>query len=79
MGFMMHIRPEVLKQIREEFPVGCTVEVVAFYDQYRDIPAGTRGKVLAVDDCGTVHCSFENGVSLGAIHGVDIIRRVDVP
>ena len=77
MGFMMQIRPEVLAKIREDFPVGSTVEVIEFHDQYRDVPPGTRGHVLAVDDCGTVHCSFENGVNLGCIWGIDVIRRID--
>ena len=54
MGFIMQIRPEVLKKIREDFPEGATVEVVEFHDQYRDVPAGTRGHVLCVDDTGTV-------------------------
>ena len=77
MGFIMQIRPEVLKKIREDFPEGATVEVVEFHDQYRDVPAGTRGRVLAVDDCGTVHCAFENNVSLGCVWGIDVIRRID--
>ena len=62
MGFMMQIRPEVLKKIREDFPVGAKVEAVEFHDQYRDVPPGIKGEVLAVDDCGTVHCSFENNI-----------------
>lgn len=44
---------------------------------YRDMPAGLRGKVIHVDDTGTVHVSWENGSSLGAVHGFDRIRRVD--
>ena len=75
--FSMSIRPEVLKKIREDFPEGATVEVVEFHDQYRDVPASTRGHVLCVADTGTVHCSFENGVSLGCIWGIDVIRRID--
>ena len=51
--FSMSIRPEILKNIREKYPPGTTVEVVEFHDQYRDIPAGTKGRVLAVDDTGT--------------------------
>ena len=77
MGCIMQISPEVLKKIREDFPVGAKVEVVEFHDQYRDVPPGTKGKVLAVDDCGTVHCSFENNVSLGCLWGIDVIRRID--
>ena len=77
MGFSMFIRPEILKSIREKYPPGTKVEVVEVHDQYRDVPAGTRGHVLCVDDTGTVHCSFENGVSLGCIWGIDVIRRID--
>ena len=47
------------------------------WDPYRDMPAGLRGKVIHVDDTGTVHVSWENGSSLGAVHGFDRIRRVD--
>ena len=50
--FSMSIRPEILKSIREKYPPGTAVEVVEFHDQYRDIPAGTKGRVLAVDDTG---------------------------
>jgi len=75
--FSMHIRPEVLQSIREEFPPGATVEVVEFHDQYRDVPAGTKGRGIAVDDTGTVHCDFENGVSLGCLQGIDIVKRID--
>ena len=86
--FSMSIRPEILKNIREkyppgtavevvEYPPGTAVEVVEFHDQYRDIPAGTKGRVLAVDDTGTIHCEFENGVSLGALWGIDIVKKID--
>ena len=54
MGFMMQSRPEVLAKIQEDFPAGSAVEVIYFHDQYRDVPAGTRGRVLAADDCSTL-------------------------
>ena len=69
--FSMHIRPEILKNIREKYPL------VEFHDQYRDVPAGTKGRVLAVDDTGTIHCEFENGVSLGALWGIDVVKKID--
>ncbi len=75
--FSMSIRPEILKNIREKYPPGTAVEVVEFHDQYRDIPAGTKGRGLAVDDTGTIHCEFENGVSLGALWGIDIVKKID--
>lgn len=39
----LHMRPEVLKRIREQYPVGCTVEIIEMRDPYRDMPAGLRG------------------------------------
>ena len=69
--------PEVLKKIRENYPPGTKVEVVEFHDQYRDIPPGTKGLVRVVDDTGTLHCDFENGVSLGALWGIDIVKKID--
>ncbi len=72
-----HIRPEILAHLREQYPAGCTVELIEMCDPYRDMPAGLRGKVIHVDDTGTVHVSWENVSSLGAVHGFDRICRVD--
>ena len=44
------ISPEELKRIREEYPVGCTVELIEMCDPYRDMPAGLRGTVTHMDD-----------------------------
>lgn len=73
----MYIRPEVLKQLREQYPVGCTVELIEMCDPYRDMPAGIIGKVTLVDDAGGVHVDWNNGSSLAEIHGIDRIRRID--
>lgn len=75
--FSVHIRPEVLKQLREDYPVGCTVELVEMCDPYREMPAGMHGVVQFVDDAGGVHVAWSNGSSLAAIHGFDRIRRID--
>ena len=32
--FPMQIRPEVLKRLREEYPVGCTVELIEMCEPY---------------------------------------------
>ena len=73
----LHMRPEVLKRIREKYPVGCTVEIIEMCDPYRDMPAGLRGTVTHVDDTGTVFADWENGSTLGAVFGEERIRRVD--
>lgn len=75
--FTVHIRPEVLKKLREDYPEGCTVELVEMCDPYRSMPAGMQGTVQFVDDAGGVHVAWSNGSSLAAIHGVDVIRRID--
>ena len=75
--FAVHIRPEVLQKLREDYPKGCTVELVEMCDPYREMPSGMRGTVQFVDDAGGVHVAWSNGSSLAAIHGVDIIRRID--
>lgn len=73
----LHMRPEVLKRIREQYPVGCTVEIIEMRDPYRDMPAGLRGTVTHVDDIGTVFADWENGSTLGAVFREDRIRRVN--
>ena len=73
----LHMRPETLKRIREQYPVGSTVEIIEMCDPYRDMPAGLRGTVTHGDDTGTVFADWENGSTLGAVFGEDRIRRVD--
>ena len=73
----LHMRPEVLKRIRERYPVGCTVEIIEMSDPYHDMPAGLCGTVTHVDDTGTVFADWEHGSTLGAVFGEDRIRRVD--
>ena len=76
MGFMMHIRSDVLKKLREEYPAGCKVELIEMSDPYRDMPPGLKGEVRFVDDAGGVHIVWENGSSLAAIIGIDRIKRI---
>ena len=60
MGFMMQIRPEVLKKLREDYPPGAKVERIEMCDPYRDMPAGMHGEVMFVDDAGGVHIAWAN-------------------
>ena len=77
MGFIVQIRPEVLKRIREEFPVGCKVELVRMEDRYREMPTGMDGTVTLVDDTGSIHVAWSNGSSLACLWGIDEVRRID--
>ena len=78
MGFMMQIRPDVLAKLREDYPPGCHVELVQMFEEPRTamIP-GLTGEVMFVDDAGGVHIAWSNGSTLAALHGIDIIRRID--
>ena len=76
--FAMHLRPEVLKQLREEYPKGTRVELIEMNDFYCKLPDGARGTVDFVDDAGGIHIHWDCGSTLAAIDGVDKIRKVDV-
>ena len=74
--FSMHMRPEVLKQLREEYPEGTRVELIEMNDPYREMPTGLKGTVQLVDDAGGIHINWDNGSTLTAIHGFDKIRKI---
>jgi hypothetical protein len=68
-------RPHRLKTLREEFPVGCMVELIHM-DDTQAPPAGSIGRVLTIDDIGTIHVAWKNGSTLGIVPGVDMIKRL---
>ena len=68
---------EQVERIRVKYPNGARVELIEMNDSYREMPAGLKGTVVAVDDTGTVHIAWDNGSSLGAVYGVDRIRRIN--
>jgi hypothetical protein len=74
--FAMHLRPEVLKRLREEYPEGTRVELIEMNDPYREMPPGLTGTVKMVDDAGGIHIQWSNGSTLAAIHGIDKIKAI---
>lgn len=64
-----------IEVLRNQHPNGCTVELVHMEDPQAP-PKGTRGKVLHVDDIGTIHVEWENGSTMGVVPGVDMVRRL---
>jgi len=51
MGFMLQIRPEVLKKLREDYPTWCHVELVQMFEEpHKDMVPGLTGEVMFVDD-----------------------------
>lgn len=58
------------------FPVGTRILLEQMGDDPRPIPPNTRGTVEAVDDIGTVHCTFDNGRHLGLVPQEDSFRKL---
>ena len=67
---------ETIEALRRAYPAGCTVELIEMDDPQAPKP-GTLGKVVAVDDIGTIHIAWSTGSSLGIAWGQDSCRRVD--
>ena len=73
----MNIHPEMLKQLKAHYKPGTKVELVRMNDPYREMPPGLRGEVVFVDSCGTVHCVWSNGSTLGVVFGEDECRKTE--
>lgn len=71
------ITPDELADLRSHYPKGCRVKLIRMNDPYRDLEAGTLGKVMHVDDIGTIHVVWDCGSTLGVAYGVDSCVVVD--
>ncbi len=61
---------------KEEYPPGTRILLLRMGDDPRPVEDNTRGTVITVDDIGTLHCSFDNGRSLGVVPGEDSFRKL---
>ncbi len=64
----------IAEQYRKLYPKGTRIVLTGMGEDPRPILVGTRGTVDAVDDIATVHCTFDNGRSLGLAYGEDSFR-----
>ena len=72
----MHgVRRSIVERLRQQFPVGCRVEIVNMEDPQAP-PMGTRGTVRGVDDIGSIMVDWDNGSGLNVCYGVDYCRRI---
>ena len=72
---MRYPSKETIEALRREYPAGTIVELL-FMDDPQSPPVGARGKVIAVDDIGTIHVAWRTGGSLGVAYGQDSVRKV---
>lgn len=74
---MCMIKDWQLKQLRDNFPAGMRVELINMNDPYnKKLVPGCKGTVRCVDDCGTIHVSWDCGSSLGVVFGEDSCRKI---
>ena len=57
------------------YPEGTRVELISMEDSQAVAP-GTQGTVVAVDDMGTIHVSWDSGSGLGLIPGEDRFKVI---
>lgn len=72
----MIIRPEALKALREQYPVGTRVRLIHMDDPYSKLVPGDEGFISAIDDVGTIFVNWLNNSSLGVVFGVDEVRKI---
>ncbi len=65
-----------LDLLRQRYPPGTEVELIAMPEDPYPVPPGTRGKVIMVDDAGQLVIKWNNGSSLSLIPGVDSFQKV---
>ena len=71
------MREELLRMIREFYPIGARVELEVMNDPYnKKLVPGCKGTVRCVDDIGTIHVRWDCGSSLGVAYGEDSCRKV---
>ena len=67
---------ELVEHLREQFPVGCRVELVKM-DDFQAPPIGTKGTVRGVDDAGSIMVRWDNGCGLSVAYGEDVCRKIE--
>ena len=64
------------KRMKDNYPPGTRIMLLSMGDDPHPVEDNTRGTVRVVDDIGTLHCSFDNGRSLGIVPGEDSFRKL---
>ena len=67
---------EIVELLRDQFPVGCRVELLQMDDPQAP-PMFTKGTVTGVDDIGSIMVRWDNGCSLSVAYCEDRCRRID--
>ncbi len=63
--------------LREQYPIGTRIELVSMDDPYSRLKPGDKGKVMFVDDIGTIHVNWDCGSTLGLVDGEDSFKKTE--
>lgn len=66
----------IAKRLQERYPTGTRIVLLSMGNDPNPVLPGTRGTVNVVDDIATVHCTFDNGRTLGIAYGEDSFRAL---
>ena len=66
----------IAESTKKLYPPGTRIELIGMKDPYPPVPAGTSGTVKFVDSMGTIFPEWDNGRSLGVVHGEDSFRKL---
>ncbi|CDG04239.1 DUF4314 domain-containing protein [Lactococcus lactis] len=61
--------------MKKRYSKGSRVELIKMDDPYAP-PKGTQGTVTGVDDMGSVLVHWDNGSTLNAVYGEDVVRII---
>ncbi len=70
---------ETVARLREQYPAGTRIELLAMDDPYSTLRPGDLGSVSFVDDTGSVFVDWDNGSRLGLVYGVDRYKKSTEP
>lgn len=65
---------KTVRRLRDLYPTGARVVLEKMNDPYTSLRPGDTGRVVHVDDAGSIHVQWDKGSSLAVVYDVDIIR-----
>ena len=68
---------KVIERLKNKYKDGCRVMLDEMNDPYANVPSGTKGTVIAVDDIGSIHVKWDNGSSLAVVYGEDCCHVIE--
>lgn len=65
------------QRLKQKYPAGTRIVLLDMSTDPRPLPRGLRATVIEVDNCGVLHCEFDNGVKMGVIPDRDEFRALN--